>query len=429
MHVECVAWISERKDMLYTPFYLLSILAYLRYMDMGYRFKYFVPVFVLFLFSLFSKTEAVTLPLVLLLVDVYKGRKTSAKTIVEKLPLLAFSLFFGILGVLSQQTDGVIGHHAAEPYTFIDHVFLFTSVPAFYVVKLFAPFHLSSMHFYPHLQGGLLPWMYYASLPFVLCVAWLAVRRSPLRKEKIFGVSFFLVTIYIMPQIIYTGPSLTPERYSYIPYIGFFYIIGQWITMNQSAKWRKPLLLVYASVMILFSVLTWLRIDTWKTSKALFADMIAKNDDAPDCAYFYMVLGNSSLDEKDYNQAIEDYGHVIAQHKDNVLAYVQRGTAYSELGNANAGIADFSEAIRLDPNHPMYYYNRASLRAGMGDINGAVEDYTSCLKIDGTNSDAYTFRGALRMRANDSIGACEDWKRGAMLGSSKAKALSDRICH
>ena len=108
MHVEEVAWASERKDMLYALFYLLSVFCYLRYTDGGFKLKYYIATAGCFLLAVFSKTEAVTLPLLLAVIDVYKGRKIAGKALWEKLPLLAFSVFIFILGMLSRGGDGAI---------------------------------------------------------------------------------------------------------------------------------------------------------------------------------------------------------------------------------------------------------------------------------------------------------------------------------
>ncbi len=97
MHVESVAWISERKDVLYAAFYLSSLLVYLRYTAQGYRQKDYVGTLLLFGASLLSKSAAVTLPVLLLAIDIYKGRKMDARAITEKIPFFVLSVVFGII--------------------------------------------------------------------------------------------------------------------------------------------------------------------------------------------------------------------------------------------------------------------------------------------------------------------------------------------
>ncbi|MFI5195659.1 MAG: tetratricopeptide repeat protein [Chitinophagales bacterium] len=428
MHVEEVAWASELKDMLYAFFYVFAMLVYLRYMETGYRIKYYLAVFLLFIVSLFSKPEASTLPLVMLIIDVYKSRKITLKVILEKIPLLVFSVVIFTLGFLSMQADGAI-RQLSGTYGFINRMFLFTTVPAFYIVKLIAPFHLAAIHYYPELRSGLLPFMYYLSLPFMLVIAWLVVRRSSFRKEILFGASFFLVTICVMPQIINGGLSLTPERYSYLPYFGFFYIIGQWIATIGIERWTKPVISVFCGFVFIFCVLTWLRIAVWKNDNTLFTDICEKNADIADCSYFYWLNGNYEVKHENLSGALKDYTRAIAQHPNYPEAYANRGAAYFQSGDLYAAIADYSQAIRYKPNYAMYYYNRASARATFNDFNGALADYNLFLKMEPRNNTAYTDRGMVRLNLKDSTGACEDWRKATEMGNQSAPQLMQQFCH
>ena len=157
MHVEEVAWASELKDTLPTFFYFFALLYYLRYLDSGFKWKYWVYVFLFFLASLLSKFAVITLPLILLAIDIYKGRSMDKRAWLEKIPFFIFSLFFLILGLKSQHADGALSQMPTT-YSFINRIFLFTSVPSFYIIKFIAPFRLSAMYYYPQLNNGIMPW-------------------------------------------------------------------------------------------------------------------------------------------------------------------------------------------------------------------------------------------------------------------------------
>jgi hypothetical protein len=428
MHVEEVAWASERKDMLYALFYLLSVFFYLRYTDGGYKLKYYIATAGCFLLAVFSKTEAVTLPLLLVVIDVYRSRKIAGKALWEKLPLLAFSVFIFILGMLSRSGDGALEQITPASYGFINRVFLFTTIPAFYIVKLIAPFHLSAMHYYPDMHNGLLPWPYYASLPFMLFMGWVVFRRSALRKELLFGAVFFAVTICVMPQLISVGPALTPERYSYIPYIGLFYIIGQWMAKVALPKWQAVAVAVFSVFVSICCVFTWVRIGVWKNSMTIFTDVIEKNSDVADCSYFYLLRGNVKVADNDLRSAIEDYDTAIQQHPRYIEAYGNRATASFQGEDMPAALADYNEALRLSPNHAQYYYNRAATKASMNDLPGALSDYNKFLEYRPEDNAAYTDRGMVRLGLTDTAGACQDWHKAASLGNEKAQELVQEVC-
>ncbi len=429
MHVEEVAWASERKDMLYAFFYLLSVFFYLCYTDTGYKTKYYLATAGCFVLAVFSKTEAVTLPMLLVVIDLYQGRKLAGKAIGEKLPLLAFSVFIFILGILSRGGDGSMEQITPASYGFINRIFLLTTIPAFYITKLFTPVHLSAMHYYPDMHNGLLPWVYYASLLFMVFIGWLVFRRGALRKELLFGAAFFAVTIGVMPQLISVGPALTPERYSYIPYIGLFYIIGQWMVRVALPRWQAVGIAVFLVFIGACGMITWLRIDAWKNSMSIFTDVIEKNSDVADCSYFYWLRGNVKVKDNDLRGAIEDYDTAIQQHPGYIDAYANRGGAYFQGEDMDMALADYNEALRLSPNHAQYYYNRASTKASMNDLAGALLDYDTFLKFRPDNNAAYTDRGMVRLGLKDSSGACNDWKKAADMGNETAPQLMQQFCH
>jgi len=428
MHVEEVAWASERKDLLYAIFYLIAMKVYLEYTDSGFRFKYYLYTFLLFLLSLLSKTEAITLPLIMIVMDVYTGRKINAKALLEKLPFLLVSVFFVVIGLLSQSTGGALGQLSTAPYGIINRIFLFTSVFAFYIVKLIAPFGLSAMHYYPDMHNGALPWLYYTSLPFLVFIVWFVARRSLLRKEMIFGISFFVATISVMPQIVSVGPSLTPERYTYIPYIGFFFIIGQWIASVALTRYKLMVAGLFSLFIIVLCVQTWLRIGVWKNTDTLSTDAIEKNTDVANCSLFYCLRANYRFKAGDIPGSIDDFSEAVKEDPNYFEAYCNRGAAYFQTGDMKAAMYDFDKALHINPKDARSYSNRAGCKASTGDFTGALADYDSFLKLQPGDKTAYADRGMVRLNLKDTTGACEDWNKAAALGNDMAVDLLQHFC-
>ena len=145
LHVESVAWISGRKDLFYAFFYLGSLIAYISYRKRNNSYKFYFLSILFFLLSLFSKSAAVTLPLVLVLTDYYLSNKLAFKNNLDKIPFFVLSVVFGVVSLLSQRVIGsdwdyVIG------YTLLDRLFMGAYAFTFYIVKSIFPFGLSAIH-------------------------------------------------------------------------------------------------------------------------------------------------------------------------------------------------------------------------------------------------------------------------------------------
>lgn len=456
LHVESVAWTSERKDVLYTAFYLLSLLMYLNFLKAENKTKHYIGALFLFICSLLSKSAAVTLPIILIAIDLYKGRKFTAKIIVEKIPFLLLSVLFGILAILSQQTTESISDLSLS-YPFIDRIFLIMYAVSFYIIKLFAPFGLSAMHYFPETHGGSLPWLYYASFPFLLILCWLVIRRNSFRKEILFGTGFFLITISVMIQLIPVGFVLTAERYTYVAYIGLFYFIAQWIA---SMKSKQPRTIAVSTVIIfavIFSYQSWARIGVWKDGKTLFSDVIQKY---PESFHAYWIRGNMKNNDEglqgalndfnkslecrpgfvfglinradvknkllDYKGALEDMNLAISEKDDVSEAYNNRGMAYDGLGDTVKALQDYNKAILINPKLAKAYNNRGVLKAYTGNTAGAQQDINMSISLDADNSDAYSNRGNLKAMLKDFKGSIEDFNYALKLKPNDKSAYYNR---
>ncbi len=426
MHVESVAWVSERKDVLYGAFYLLAALVYTQAIETKLDMKAYAAVMALFIASLLSKPAAVTLPVLLLAIDWYKGRIIDKKAIVEKVPFFILAIVFGIINIMAQREGGAI---TELTFGFINRVFLIASAPVFYIVRAIAPFHLSALHSYPDVHDGFLPFIYYLPLPFLLVVG-LCIWKwgGASKKEMVFGFTFFFITVSVMLQVISVGVALTSERYTYIPYIGLFFIVGQLIAVTINGKQGRiagGLLLLFTC---LFCLQTWVRIDVWKDSDSILTDVIENNADIADCSYYYWLRGNVRTNAGNLAGGIQDFTNAINQRPDYAEAYGNRAAAYSQRGDVKAAIFDFSKAITLNPADPRPFYNRAAMKATSGDLTGAFEDYSAFLVRVPRNSRAYVDRGMVRFTLKDSVGACEDWKKAAGLGDETAMPMLQQYC-
>jgi protein O-mannosyl-transferase len=423
MHVESVAWVSERKDVLYTLFYLLSLLLYLRYQKSGFNTKYYIACIVMYILSLLSKSAAVTLPVLMIAIDLYKGRKINLKLLLEKAPFLLLSILFGILALMSQQAAI---KDLSIAYSFIDRIFIFSYTISFYIVMLVAPMKMSAMHFYPNFYDGFLPWQYYASLPFLILIiitAILILLRSSFRKELLFGIFFFLITISIMLQIVSVGNAITAERYAYVSYIGLFYIIGQWMSGINKIQLRNIIVALFVIFALVMSFITWDRIKVWKNGYSLFSDVINKY---PDNHLGYWMRGNCKNQEEEYEAALSDYSKTLELNPNFSSCLVNRGHILNKLNNYKDALKDLVLAIKLDSTVAEAYNNRGMAYDGLRDTASAMRDYNKAIILKPKLQKAYNNRGVLKANEGNLAGALKDANTAITLDPEDAEAYSNR---
>jgi hypothetical protein len=194
----------------------------------------------------------VTLPVVLLLIDYFKERRAKSEerrnktefsnfqifkfsNLLEKLPFFILALIFGIITFISQKAfDTSTYDMNLININIIDRFFMLTYSIAFYIVKLFIPVNLSAIYSYPSKTGGFLPMLYYLS-PLLIIGLLFLLKKSEKRKAKseqetsktiIFGTLFYFITVSVVLMLIHVGHAIVAERYSYVPYLGFFIIFG-----------------------------------------------------------------------------------------------------------------------------------------------------------------------------------------------------------
>jgi len=411
MHVETVAWISDRKGLLCALFYFLSLLYYLRYVDKGLKRKQLGLCLLFFVASLLSKSAAVTLPVVILVIDVYRSRAITGASVMEKLPFLLLSVLFGVLAIMSQG-KGAINDITAD-YGILNRIVIFIAGIAFYFVKVVVPVHLSAIHYFPKQTDGHLPWIYYASLPFLLFVYWIVRRRFSLRREVVFGIVFFLAAISVMLQIITVGSAYASERYSYVSYFGFFYIAGQWFSGINISK-RSMAAAVAALVLVVFSIVSWQRMEVWRSTESVFADIIAKNEGNPNNYLVFFHWGDYYQSQGRMEQALEQFDKALELKPDYQRAHLRRGETYDAMGNAISAIMDYNEVLKVNPRSAVAYNDKGWAYFEMGDKVQARINFDSAIAIDDKMALAYNNRGWLTLQEKDSVRALKDFDKAVL---------------
>jgi protein O-mannosyl-transferase len=386
MHVESVAWISERKDVLYTFFFLLSAIVYTNYIsNTKNQFRNYFLCLLFFIFSLLSKPAAVTFPFVIVLIDYWLGRKFEWKLIAEKIPFFLLSATFGVIAVFAQESSDAIAKF--ETFTIFQRIMFACYGLLKYMQMLFVPFNQSCFHPYPFLvDGDKLPFIFYLSPILVLIVFGLITLSYKKSKLFVFGFFFFFLNIMLVLQWMSVGNAIMAERYTYVPYIGLFFIIAEGtMHLYEKEKYRslsKVFFVIIISASAFFAFLTHERNKVWKDTETLWTDFINKFPAVHDG--YYNRAGDYARREK-YEEAMNDYSMTIKLRPDISKAYVYRGNIYGIKGQTELALADYKKSIELDSTFLDAYVNRAITYSMMKNYENAFYDYEKALQIEPGN--------------------------------------------
>src|SRR6187455_1168651 len=264
LHVESVAWISERKDVLYALFFIAGHITYTKYIDTSSKKQYWLTLLFVIL-SLMSKPAAVIFPVSLFCIDILRRRQFSFKLIIEKIPFFIPAIILGLL---------TVGATGEEYFGLAKNILFGFFGIMMYFVKMIVPYKLSAFYPFPPLNEKLSA-AYYIAPIFALLLA--AVTYFTWKKYRFvaFGISFYIANLLLVLQIFSVGSAVIAERYTYVPYIGLFFIAGCLLDRFAKGNMTKAYA-VLAPVTIIYSVVSFFQVQTWKSGETLW-DNVIKN--------------------------------------------------------------------------------------------------------------------------------------------------------
>jgi len=467
MNVEAVTWISARSSSMYTLFYLCSLIFYLKYIKAN-QVKQLLLVGLFFTASLFSKAQAVTFPVVLLLLDYYFGRNfNDKKTWLEKLPFFLLSIVFGLIALADVSTTQNIINGKIFSYSLINSICLVAYSFVFYIVKFILPFNLCSVYVYPPVNDGILSLKYYFfTLLFIILSIILFKYRN--NKNVILAAGLFLITIAINIQIIPSRLFIVTERYAYFPYIGLFLLIllpfESWRKQNLTFynKYKSYIVIFTGLIIFIFSVKVFQRNKIWKNDIMLISDIIEKNPELPYLSRAYSNRGNAYKNEGKLSEALKDYSSAIKIDSNDFRNFYNRALIYWNMNIYDDALADLNTAISIDSTQWIVYRERSQLRLIQSDTLGSLKDALKLLSLDSTNADGYNVianisfgksdfvtcesmltksikmnptyslgmknRGLLFLKINRIPEACSDFQQASYLGNKEAIQLLRQYC-
>ena len=424
MHVESVAWISGRKDVLNSFFLLSGLISWLFFIKER-RFKYFWLLFsfVLFILACLSKATAVVFPVILILINylftdeenINHGKALlkaiSPRNILPLLPFFAVSVFFGLMAVQLQSGENFLGmmKFIKDPHDVVNIVAPFSGLQRIqiaaygffvYLVKFVIPANQAAFHPYPELSEingenfSLLLWLALIAFFILFCLVIFSMKKTRL---FMFCFGFYLVTLALVLQFVSVGNAIFAERYTYLPYIGLAIIPAYFISESQG-RIKQILLIISALFILIMLILARNQVKVWNSTESLWTQVIERYPDLEMARgargkYYYMLSAHSenekdkrALEEKamtDFRVAIRDYESALTFSPDMALEILRnRSVLYIETDRYENAIKDLDELIKIDGKEFTHYYNRAFSKLMLKDIEGAIEDYKSVLRLN-----------------------------------------------
>ena len=427
MHVESVAWLSAHNDVLYSSCFLLSLIAYVVY-SKEYLKKYLLLSILFFVLAAMAKPLAIALPFVLALIDYYRNGKVTFSDVQGKWMYFVIAMVFGVLTLkLRDPQEAVTG--LDESFTVLDRVLFSCYALSFYTLKLIFPFGLSAFYYFPEKINNMLPRTFLLSPILVIAVSYFIYRVKQHKREVLFASLFFLVNLVLILQLVPFGTSIVAERYSYIAYIGLFFLVGYFVNLllqkelTANDTIRKAGIGVLGALVVFFSFKSWQRNDVWKNSITLTSDVI---DKYPDRAMAYHHRGLARNYVKDYKLALGDFDKALAINGKYAEAYTNRGTSKFYLGDYEGALKDYNQALELRPKDITSLNHRGMVKNALEDHLGAIKDFNQVLKFDPGIANAYLDRGNAKFYLGYPDKAIEDFSQAIALNPEYADAYANR---
>ena len=461
LHVESVAWISERKDVLSVFLWILTLCFYVYYTEKP-AIRRYLSVLFCFICALMSKPMVVTLPVVMILLDYWPlGRLESRKAnlflwqLKEKMPFLILTAVFSITTIYTQYDPSI------KYFSFGLRITNASVSFATYLEQTFWPHDMAVFYPFP---AQIPLWQVLAAILLILIISGAVIVAAKRLPYLFVGWLWYTITILPVIGIIQSGEQAMADRYHYLPSIGIAIGLAWGVPLLIKNKvLRKNILfpVSIASIAIL-SVLTWQQCGYWKDSIELFNYALQVTEDnylahinlavalqdgkTKEALYHYNEAirimpdymlsarghiiynnrGNAYVELGQYQLAFEDFDKSILLKPDFANTYNSRGEAYAKLGQYQRAFEDFNKSILLKPDYADSYYFRGRAYANVGLYQSALEDFNEAVRLKPDDADYFNNRGGAYIKLGQYQRAIKDFNKIILLDSNFFKAYNNK---
>lgn len=404
LHVESVAWVAERKDVLSTLFWMLTMLAYVRYVEKP-RLRRYVLVVIAFALGLMAKPMLVSLPIVLLLLDYWplaRARVGWGKLVVEKAPLLVLSAGSSAVTFWAQHAGRAVASLGVVPPGVRAANAAVAAVG--YIGKTICPLNLAM--FYPHPMNSLPAWQVIGSTAFLALATVGAIVLRHKRGYLLVGWLWYIVTLIPVIGLVQVGRQAMADRYMYIPLVGLLIIVSwavpdasflrSWLNEAPGDAARRRLAGAVVAVVIFgLAISAYFQAGYWRNSITLnehAISVMSRN-------YFAMNnLGTALLDSGRVDEAVAQYAMAVQIAPDFGDARFNLARALSKAGKLNASLAQYVQAMRLLPDCADIYDDMGVILIKQDRLDDAMRCFDKVLRLDLNRPATYNNVGIIQAR-------------------------------
>lgn len=431
LHVESVAWIAERKDVLSTLFFLLALLAYRRHASAPSA-RSMTTVAVLFVLGLMAKPMLVTLPFVLLLVDAWPlgrwrpnpvGLLETIRQVLpclrEKIPLLLLSAVSSAVTFLAQREGGAVVF--LDQIRFVHRVF--NALVSYVAYLALAIWPRGLAYLYPHPGETIPPWKVVSAAACLVAVSGAAWRLRTSRPYFLVGWLWYLGTLVPVIGLVQVGRQAMADRYTYIPLVGIF-VIAAWgipdlLRTYGRAEVGRGLAAVAVIASVAYGAAAWRQAGYWRDNATLFERALAVTEDN---ALAHNNLAAARAMAGNLGSALEHYREAVRIEPGYLEAQNNLGGTLVALGRAEEGLPHIAEAIRINPEFSKARYNMGIALGRLGRLDEAEAQYREVLRIDPEYADAHYSLGVLLARRGRIADAESHYRNSLRLRPGNADA-------
>jgi tetratricopeptide (TPR) repeat protein len=439
LHVESVAWITERKDVLSTLFWMLTLLFYSAYVKKSKHGMYYLSL-VAFALGLMAKPMLVTIPVVLLLLDFWpferlkirlsatagqqdenKSRCRLTYLLLEKIPYLALAAASSALTVYAQSRGGSVSTLTDLSLLMRVNNALWSVVA--YMRKTILPFDLAI--FYPLIPVPI--WKAVCALILICLILYMSVRYLRRYPWLATGWLWYLITLTPVIGLVQVGSQSMADRYTYIPLIGLFTMAswGGGELYAQLPKLRTAIGLATGGVLLLCSITTWFQLGYWQNDVTLLNHALSITHDRVTSHFTHYCLGVVYEKQGKKDLALAEYREALRDDPLDPRNHATFGSLLIDQGNSEEGIDHLEEAIRLDPRLAQAHYNMGVAMARVGRIDEAIREYNETLKIEPNNTMCHNNLGALLANQGMLDEAAQHFSKAVQLDPNDEKARAN----
>jgi len=449
MHVESVAWVSERKDVLYAFFYLLAMNIYWRFI-LTRKLSLYLGVVLLGFCSMLSKPMAVSLPLALCLLDWFAKRKDIKMIVIEKIPFVVYTVWIALFTYSENKGILVVNEQILQALCI--SVWSFT----FYLKKFFSPFYLAHVYAVPKPIVWYF-WPYLSSF-LILAVGCFSLLNFKKYRWFVFSVSFYILSIcYLVRFNDIVDTSIVADRYMYLASLGICFFLGKiFCDLVDRFPSRRIAITSILFILIAFSSMkSFSQSQLWGSDRELWTNVINR---FPNIHYAYLNRGTTYSESGFYDLALKDFDKAIELNPGYAKAYYNKGVAYARDKSYYSALNSIESALILDPQFEQKplgkqsfrntlkqfalrqankeidlndqdinaYYARADIYRKMKRYPLAISDYQRIIEINPGYANVYNERGITFGKLGQFERAREDFDIAINLNPQNSKAYYNR---